>query len=468
MTRTPHLPVPRSCRLSAVLAGALILGACAGGVPSDAPARPRDPEGVAGSRPTPTSNAETAPRVDLPRPSGPPLAPPATTPPTQELVEFFAGRVAEDPGDGEAQLQLGLALLQRIRETADPSLYPAAEAAFEAAGRLRPDDPLPLVGLGGILLGKHEFVDALEVGRAAEALDPASSGAGAVVVDALIELGRYDEASDAVDRLVSRSADLTSLARSSYVRELHGDLAGALDAMQQAASSPGLAPENTAFVLALVGQLELQNGHAVKAHEAYEAALRLVPQHAPSRAGLGRLAVARGDLAAAQAEFERAVEILPLPEYVIALGETLEAAGQIADARRQYDLARAQITLLQAGGVVVDLDLALFEADHGDAARALVLAEAAYAATPTVRAADALGWALYRAGRDDEAWDRAREALRLGSRDPRFHYHAGAIALARGDADLARQHLEEALRTDPGFSATDVIEARRLLAEIGS
>ena len=395
----------------------------------------------------------------------PPTAPP-TTPPTQGLIEFFAARVAEDPDDGEAQLQLGLALLQRIRETADPSLYSAAEDALQAARRLRPDDALPLVGLGGILLGKHEFAEALEIGESAAALDPSSSGARAVVVDALIELGRYEAASDAVDRLVGQSADLTSLARLSYVRELRGDVSGALEAMERAAASPGLAPENTAFALALVGQLQQQDGQPDAARDAYDAALRIIPQHAPSIAGLGRLAVATGDLAAARAHFERAVEILPLPEYVIALGETLEAAGNPADARKQYDLARAQIALLQAEGVVVDLDLALFEADHGDATTALMLAEAAYGETPTVRAADALGWALHRAGRDDEGWERAQEALRLGSRDPRFAYHAGAIALARGDEVAARRHLEEALQTDPGFSATDAEEARRLLARI--
>ena len=459
--------MPGSRRLVAVLVGgllvgALLMGACTGAVPSVAPASPRETDAMATPRPTLAPNAAPGSSAD------PTLAPPPTTPPSQGLVEFFAGRVAEDPDDGEAQLQLGLALLQRIRETADPSLYPSAEAAFEAAARLRPDDPLPLVGLGGILLGKHEFADALRVGRAAEALDPSSSGAGAVVVDALIELGRYDDAAEAVDRLVSQSPDLTSLARLSYVRELHGDLAGALEAMQRAAAARGIAPENTAFALALVGQLEQQNGDAARAREAYETALGLVPQHAPSLAGLGRLAVAAGDLDAAQNEFERAVEILPSPEYVIALGETLEAAGDVPGAQKQYDLARAQIALLQAGGVVVDLDLALFEADHGDAATALELAEAAYAATPTVRAADALAWALHRAGRDDEAWQRAQEALRLGSRDPRFHYHAGAIALVRGDDGTARQHLQQALQTDPGFSATDVVEARRLLVEIGS
>ena len=193
-------------------------------------------------------------------PTSPPAAPPPTTPPTQGMIEFFAGRVDDDPNDSEAQLQLGLALLQRIRETADPSLYAPAEAALRSARRLRPHDPLPLVGLGGILLGKHQFADALRIGQRAEKLDPSSPGAGAIVVDAFIELGRYEDASAAVDRLVTRSVDLTSLARLSYARELHGDLPGALEAMQRAAAAPGLAPENTAFALALVGQLQQQNG----------------------------------------------------------------------------------------------------------------------------------------------------------------------------------------------------------------
>jgi len=320
-----------------LLTSVLLTGACGGIAPSTFSAA--IPAATpAGSDAVPARAPTLAPTV----------APPPTTPPTQGLIEFFAGRVAEDPDDGDAQLQLGLALVQRIRETADPSLYPAAEAALAAARQLRPDDALPLVGLGGVLLGKHEFADALRVGEAAEALDPSSSGAGAVVVDALIELGRYDAASEAVDRLIARSADLTSLARLSYVRELHGDLPGALEAMRQAAAAPGVAPENTAFALALVGQLEQQNGHPGPAREAFDAALRLVPQHAPSLAGLGRLAVAAGDLDMAQDQFERAVEILPSAEYVIGLGETLEAAGNITNARRQYDLARAQIALLEA------------------------------------------------------------------------------------------------------------------------
>ena len=116
--------------------------------------------------------------------------------------------------------------------------------------------------------------------------------------------------------------------------------------------------------------------------------------------------------------------------------------------------------------MAVDLELALFEADHGDPATALELAETAYAATPTVRAADAVAWALHRLGRDTEATAHRDEALRLGSRDPLLRYHAGAISAAVGDAKAARADLESALSTDPGFSATGAAEARRILADL--
>ena len=439
---------------SALLAAALVIVAACGGAQ---PATSQPSMAPAASAPPTTPVSPTAPTDPTPARAAP------TVPPTQALIEFLLDLTAADPTDSDAQLELGLALLQRIRETADPSLYPAAEAALDAARRLRPDDPLPLVGLGGLQLGRHEFAAALETGEAALALDPQSSSARGVVVDALIELGRYEAAFRAVEDLAAASADLPSLARQSYARELQGDIPGALDAMQRAAEAPGLAPENTAFALALVGQLQRLNGDPVATRAAYEAALELVPDHAPTIAGLGRLAVADGDLDAARARFEQAAAILPLPEYVIALGETLEAGGDRAAAQRQYDLARAQVTLFEAAGVVVDLEFALFEADHGDAARAVELAQTAYAATPTVRAADALAWALHRAGRDDEAWARAQEALSLGSMDPLFHFHAGAIAAARGDDDIAREHLELALATDPGFSATGAQEARSIL-----
>jgi tetratricopeptide (TPR) repeat protein len=382
---------------------------------------------------------------------------------TQARIDYLVERVRTEPSDGDAQLELGLTLLQRIREIGDPSLYGPAENALTQARRLLPGDPQPLVGLGGLQLGRHQFATALKTAGAALAIDPSSVSAGSIRIDALIELGRYDEAFAAVDKLVARSADLTTLSRLSYSRELRGDVPGALAAMQQAAGSPSLAPENSAFAYSIVGHLERLDGDPEAARVAYERALALAPNHAPSIAGLGRLAVGDGDLDRATTEFQRAAAIVPLAEYVIALGETREAAGDLDGAHQQYDLARTEITLFKANGVAVDLDLALFEADHGDAQRALALAQAAYDAAPTVRAADALAWSLFRAGRIDEAAARSKAAFRLGSRDPSFLYHAGAIDAARRDATAAREHLTAALATDPGFSAMGAKDARALL-----
>jgi tetratricopeptide (TPR) repeat protein len=453
--------ISRTRRLTLPLAALLALAGCG------APAGASIPSGQSALGSPSATAASSAAATDAP--SAAPAATPtpaATLPPTQALIEGLTARVDADPDDAGAQRDLGLALLQRIRETADPSLYGPAEAALTRARDLSSDDVLVLVGLGALQLGRHEFALALETGKAAVKAFPDYGPAHGVVVDALVELGRYKDATVEVQRMVKLSTDLPSLARLSYVRELHGDLPGALEAMREAADAPGLAPENTAYVTGLLGNLLVANGDPDGAKAAYEAALQLVPNHAPSIAGLGRLAVGRGDLAAAAESFERASAILPLPEYVIALGEVRDAAGDHEVARQSFDLARAEITLFQANGVTVDLELALFEADHGDPVRALELAEAADEATPTVRAADAVAWALHRLGRDKDAKAHSDEATRLGSKDPLLRYHAGAIAAALGDSKTARHDLELSLATDPGFSAAGAAEARRILADL--
>ena len=308
-----------------------------------------------------------------------------------------------DPSDAGAQRDLGFALLQRVRETADPSLYAPAEAAFERARSLAPDDALVLVGIGSLQLGKHDFATALETARRAIELAPRSAVARAVEVDALVELGRYDEADDAAAEMLALGSDLTTLSRVSYLAELHGQLDVAVTAMRAATKSEGVAPENLAFTHVQLGNLLVYSGDPQAAADEYDRALELVPGHAPALAGQGRLAVADGRLDEAIDRFQQAADIVPLPEYVIALADAQAAAGRADDAARNIDLARAEIQLFEATGVMVDLDLALLEADHGDPDRALAFAEAAYKATPSVRAADARAWALHRLGRDRDA-----------------------------------------------------------------
>ena len=108
----------------------------------------------------------------------------------------------------------------------------------------------------------------------------------------------------------------------------------------------------------------------------------------------------------------------------------------------------------------------MFEADHGDPAFAVKKAKEAYAFAPSVRAADALGWALTRAGRPAEGLAFAERALRLGSLNPRFLYHAGMAAKGAGEDAAGRRYLSRALGLNPSFSALYAPRARAALEEL--
>src|SRR5207302_8498839 len=123
-----------------------------------------------------------------------------------------------------------------------------------------------------------------------------------------------------------------------------------------------------------------------------------------------------------------------------------------AQARRDLALVRVEERLLQANGVNTDVDLALFEANHGSPARGAVLGRRAWAQAPSVRSADALGWALTRDGHPAQGLAWARRALSIGSVDPLFLYHAGVAAAAVGQRAQARAWLTAALSRNPRFA----------------
>jgi pentatricopeptide repeat protein len=358
---------------------------------------------------------------------------------------------------------LGDAYLQKARETFDPSYYARAEAALREALRGDPRDAGALTALGVVANARHDFTAALRFGERARAAAPGAAKPYGVIVDALVELGRYDAAERALQQMVDRKPNLDSYARVSYFRELHGDVAGAVQAMRLAASAGGDARENLAYVQTLLGNLELARGRVGSARAAYGLALARYPGYVPAAAGLARAEAAGGDLAAAIRRHRRVVERLPLPEYAVALAEAELAAGRRGAARADLALVGVQQRLLRRGGVNVDAELAVFEADHGSAPRAVRLARAAWAAAPSVRSADALGWALTRAGRPASGLSYAERALRLGSRDRLFLYHAGIAARDAGRPGLARRFLARALAAAPRFSPLHAPRARRAL-----
>jgi tetratricopeptide (TPR) repeat protein len=383
---------------------------------------------------------------------------------TDVRIAKLQATVRVAPGRADGYTLLAGAYLQKVRETGDAGFYARAGAAVDRALRLAPGDPAALTERGALALSRHDVRDGLVDARRALAAAPAVNKPYGVLVDALVELGRYDEAGRELQAMVDRRPDLAAYARVSYFRELHGDLAGAVRAMRAAISAGGDVPENEAYVQALLGGLELQRGQVAAAGRAFRASLSAVPAYVPGEAGLAKVDVAHGRLSRAIRRLRGVVARLPLPEHVVALAEAERAAGRASASRRDLALVRAEQRLLARSGVNTDTETAIFEADHGSPARAIALARRAWQAAPSIRSADALGWALTRAGRAREALPWAAKALRLGSRDPALNLHAGLAALAAGDRQVAADRFAVAWRGRAALTAgaqARLAEARR-------
>jgi tetratricopeptide (TPR) repeat protein len=382
---------------------------------------------------------------------------------TDARIEALQRTVEADGADAETYGLLGEAYLQKARDTGDPSYYARAERAFDAALRRDPRSLTATVGAGTLALARHDFRAALELGLRARRLAPRLVRPYAVVADAQVELGRYRAAAETIQRMVDLKPTLASYARVSYFRELTGDLDGAVAAMRLAASAGASAAENLAYVQALLGDLELARGRPAAARRAFGAALAGVPGYPPAATGLARVALARGRLASAARRLRRVIERLPLTEYLTLLAEVELSLGKKAAAVRHLRLVSAQQRLLRSAGAKTDAELVLFEADHGDPRAAVRHARALWGDAPSIYSADALGWALTRAGRPGAGLPWARRALRLGSRDPLLHYHAGMSAKAARKPALARRRLRRALTLRSALSPLHVRRARRAL-----
>ncbi len=388
------------------------------------------------------------------------------------LGAFTALNDTTDPAPQRASIgattmaQQGEAELQRARETADPGSYERAEALFRRALEREPRNLDAIIGMGTLALARHDFRDALRHGEAAHRLAPRLARPYAVLVDAQVELGDYEAAGSSLQEMIDLRPNLASYARVSYFRELNGDLEGATEAMALATAAGGQVPENVAYVQTLLGDLEATSGENGSARRAYETALARVPGYVPARIGLAGLDATSGRLDNAIATYRQIVERLPLPEYAIALGEAELAAGRKASARETFALVDAQMRLLTAQSENIEPELALFEADHGSPARAVRLARQVWDAAPSVRSADAVGWALTRSGDPEQGLAWARRALKLGWQEPTVLYHAGMAARAAGERDEAISLLDAALEPNPDFSALRAPQARKALEEL--
>jgi tetratricopeptide (TPR) repeat protein len=384
---------------------------------------------------------------------------------TKGLVAQLQSLVRENPKDGRSLTLLGLAYQQSARETGDPAYYTKSEGVLERALALDPNDLLATSGLGSLALARHDFEEALSLGEKARAISPTTARNYGVIGDALIELGRYSHAFEAFNRMASLKPSLASYTRISYARELLGDIDGAVEAMELAVDAARGAQEPTAWTLVQLGKIHWTVGRLDEAEEAYRQALEAYPGYVYALEALARVEGARADYSRAIELAKRAVETVPLPQFVALLGDLYVVSGQKALAGEQYALMDAIQQVFSANGVKTELETAAYYADHGIRLdEALGLARVAQGERPSIDGDDALAWALERTGRCEEALDYSKRALRLGTLDATKFFHRGMIERCLGHEQAAERWFSRAVDLNPEFSLLWARVAREAVA----
>ncbi len=364
--------------------------------------------------------------------------------PVDRLIVQMQDRVGRDPKKLDSWVRLAHAWIRKARESSDPGFYSNADAAAAFALRLEPGSTLALNVHAMVLLNQHEFEAARTVAEDILRRDSDDVTALGSLSDANLELGRYDEAMAAAQKMVSLKPALPSYSRASYLRWLQGDVDGARKIIRHAIDAAGDA-ESRAWALCQAAQYFWHEGDHDGALAGYDMALTTRPDYPAALVGKAKIALARGRAPEAVPLFERAYEHSPLVETAWLLGDARQAAGDPTGAAKAY-------ALVETTGATDPRTLALYYATkEKEPQKALALAEEELRRRRDLYTEDAYAWALFRAGKLPEARAASARARRLGTRDARLLQHAGAIELALGKTADGNRLLAEAARLNPGF-----------------
>lgn len=365
----------------------------------------------------------------------------------------------KQPGRPEKWVELGRVWVRKAREASDPGYYLNAKACADLAEDAAPNDRAATNLVGLVLLNDHKFDDARDLAAQILAKSPEDLMALGTLSDALLEIGRYDEAIAAAQKMGSLKPNLPSYIRASYLQWLRGDVKAAKESARLAVDSgrDPREPEPRCWALVQAAMIFWHEGDATGADAGFEDALKACPDYPPALVGRGRAAMAGGDFARAVERFAAAYKQSPLVETAWLLGDAREAAGDPKGAEE----IRAELVKhgRQMDGRTLSQFLSTKDRDHDEA---VSLAEAEKKVRDDLYTEDALAWALYRKGDFTKARAASDKAMALGTKDARLLYHAGAIRVAAGDKAAGERLVREALRLNPAFDRTGAAEAAKL------
>lgn len=405
-------------------------------------------------------------RAQTTAPSTGPATLPATQAartPAQRSIARASQLVEQHPGRFEPYNLLALSLTHRARETSDSQYYAQALEALNKSFEIAPDNFVGRKVQVQVLLGRQEWTQALEIATSLNQKMPDDLLVYAFLTDANVELGNYSEAEAAAQLLLDlQPGAVPGLTRGAYLREMFGDVDGAIELMRQAYErTPPDQTDDRAWILTQIAHLALLQGEVEAADKLLQEALNLSADYHFAIDKLAEVRTAQDRFGEAVELRRRHVEIAPHPQNYYYLAQALRRAGQAEAATAALDEfeRRAREKMDAADNANREL-IRYYAGAAGRPQEALRLAEAEISRRHDVRTRHAYALALAANGRPEEAREQIEKALAVGVRDAELFYDAGAIALAQGDLAAAADYLRKSLELNPHSPVAD--QARRV------
>jgi len=388
-----------------------------------------------------------------------------TLSPAQRSVAQAEKLIAKNSKDFEAYNALALALSRRARETSDVMFYTQAEEALQRSFEISPGNFDGEKIRVWLLLGKHEFAAALEAAQKLNKKMPDDVMLYGFLTDANVELGNYKDAETAAQWMLDlRPGNIPGLTRAAYLRELFGDIDGALDLMEMAyESTPPSESEDRAWILTQIAHLDLMIGKSSQAENLIQQALVMFPGYHYALGNLAKVRIQQKRYTEATELLKQRYQAAPHAENLYDLAEAFNLAGRAEEANKALVEFEQKSLVESHRADNSNHELIFYYADHAkQPAKALELAKREVARRHDVYTLDSYAWALHVNGQYKEARKQIETALAVGIRDAKLFRHAGEIALQCGDRVAAQQYMQQAAE----LNANDSELARTKLATI--
>lgn len=388
----------------------------------------------------------------------------------QKTAKELQEKMKKNPADHKSSIYLALLYMQEARITGEhPYYYPAALEILDYVIEQKPEKKQmhfqALVSKASVYLSQHEFEKAMEVSKEALKLEDYDAQVYGALCDANVELGNYAEAVKMADKMVSIRPDLRSYSRVSYLRELHGDYKGAIEAMKLAVSAGLPGDEATAWARITLGDLYRNYGDAENATIQYKKALAERPNYAFATAGLAKIEVAKGNYAEAKKLLNEATEVMPEFSFFQSLAEVNQKEGNMAEVNK---LNSELVTMLQEdeeSGHNMDLELAdIYLTLGNNPDKALEYAERAYKKRPNnITVNQSMAKIYYKQGNYEAAAKHIDKALQTNFKDPELLCLAGLVKHKIGAETDGMALMQESMTLNPKMDNEYAKEAKAIL-----